>query len=111
MYARMTRFTVNLQSVSFVLAEVPWAEIMSDSATQKRLEDSARIIKVRCTFPTVTFYESVCCLPTISKLTFEDEGGLLYVELEDFAQIVCQYAVVKIEKLTVEDYSIWTLTR
>ena len=108
LYAVLTRFTVNLQSVSFVLVEDPWAVTRLDSASLDQLEKSARIVKIRCMFPSVTFYESVYCQSQISTITFEGDN-YLHIELEGFAHIHCLYALVKIEVFSDSDYSSRTL--
>ena len=108
-YVRMTRLTFNLRTVSFELVEVPRVEVGFEKMSPDLIQDNARVIKIRCVYPSVTFDELAHCLPSFNEIRFYEQNDGLIVELEKYAQIHCSKAIVRVEKCVAEDYSVWSL--
>jgi hypothetical protein len=111
--ARMTRFTFNLHSVSFELVEVPWSENGLASVLRRYppelLHENARVVKVRCVAATVFFSDFAHCLPQFNDIYFYEANDSLYVELENYARIHCNKAIVRVEEYTNDSSSVWSL--
>lgn len=95
-WTRMTRFTFNLHSASFELAEVPAGDevrafILSEVKTL--------VVKIRCVDPIVSFDRYGFCLPVIQTIDIYEEGKNVIVDLEGYAHIVCSHIIARVEEI------------
>lgn len=95
-FTSMTRFTFNLQSVSFV--------IMEDITPRGRWlgEKTVILLKVRCNHPTVEFKNPMRCEPGMSEIAFIESSNGVEVFLDDKVSIHCSDVVARVEEVDID---------